>query len=401
MARNWGLGRRGFIAAGVCMVAGGVAVLPGAVRGIGPWPASAASRAGATHATGTGATQQAREVTIASPRPDFVPVGGQGPSLSSGRVAWTATNGEGQTGSAIDRIYVYDLAHKRLGAPVRSHYGAAGFIGDYVLAGDTLAYVDTGVAPGRIYTWRVSVVDLRNDSTRVILTSPLGASSYVPPRIAFDGTRLLVLQSIDRTGAEPESMATLYTLGQTQPRILDRVSSPSASFADPTLAHNTALWTVQTFTPRASSKLMAYDLRRDALRALPVGDVSQLAASGDLVVWKTGAAGAPGGHIGVYSVQRGRVLDKNLAHSNKAIYPSIGGQLVSWTYADGSRVQIYSLTAGRIIYNVPSVAHRIYGLSGVMGGSASSSAVSWVYTANATGKGPQRGYVVVRNMSGE
>jgi hypothetical protein len=117
-----------------------------------------------------------------------------------------------------------------------------------------------------------------------------------------------------------------------------------------------------------------------------------VAASGDLVVWKSGMTGI-GGHIGLYSLRRNRVLATDLAHGNRAIFPSIDGRLVAWTYADGSRVQVYSLSAGRIIFTTPVVPQRIYGLTAVSGHAA-----SWTYTVLAAGKNGARGYVVVRQI---
>ena len=98
-----------------------------------------------------------------------------------------------------------------------------------------------------------------------------------------------------------------------------------------------------------------------------------------------------GGHIGLYSLRRNRVLATDLAHSNRAIFPSIDGRLVAWTYADGSRVQVYSLSSRRVIFTTPMVLHRIYGLTAVSGHAA-----SWTYTVLAMGKDGARGYVVVR-----
>jgi hypothetical protein len=123
-----------------------------------------------------------------------------------------------------------------------------------------------------------------------------------------------------------------------------------------------------------------------------VGDLSQVAASGDLVAWKGGMTGV-GGHIELYSLRRNRVLATDLAHSNRAIFPSIDGRVVAWTYADGSRVQVYRLSSRRVIFTAPVVLHRIYGLTAVSGNAA-----SWTYTVLARAKGGARGYVVVRQM---
>jgi hypothetical protein len=117
-----------------------------------------------------------------------------------------------------------------------------------------------------------------------------------------------------------------------------------------------------------------------------------VAASGDLVVWKSGMTGV-GGYIGLYSLRRNRVLATDLAHSNRAIFPSIDVRLIAWTYADGSRVQVYSLSSRRVIFTTPVVLHRIYGLTAVSGHAA-----SWTYTVLAMGKGSARGYVLVRQM---
>lgn len=400
MARNNGVGRRGGVAAGVCG-AGGAAVLLAGVYGLGSWRDSLGRVTAAAGGARVSSRHAATEMTITSPRPYFVPLNGQGPALSAGRVVWTANNAQGQPGSAIDRIYLYDLARRRSSTPVASRYGTAGFIGGYALAGNRLAYVDTGVTPSRIFTWRVCVVDLRGGGTMVVETSPPGASSYIPPRIAFDGTHLLVLQSVSTRAGSPQSVASLYTLPRLTPDVLARLSSATASFSDPVLARGAALWTTQSFGSRPSSRLTAYDLRRHTARAIPVGDVSELSANGDLVVWKSGMASMPGGRIGLYSVGRGRVLSADLAHGDAAIYPSVGGELVSWTSVDFSRVQVYSLTARRVVYNAPAVPHRIYGLSSVTPGASTGmpvagDSVAWVYTANASSRSAMRGYIVVR-----
>ncbi len=411
VALKSGVGRRGGVAAGACVICvGGVGALLTSVSGIGAWHGVVGRATAAGSSRVSSQVDKAAEVTIASPRPYFVPFSGQGPSLAGGRVAWTANSGQGSTGSPIDRIYLYDLAQRRLSVPVYSRYGTAGFIGDYALAGDQLAYVDTGVTPSRIFTWQVGVVDLRQRRARVVVTSPPGASSYIPPRIAFDGAHLLVLQTVIKGSnpPAPESMALLYTLARPgrKPDLLARAQSPTTSFGDPVLAGDMALWTTQSFGRRPSSRLTAYDLRRRVRHAIPVGDVSEVAANGDYIVWKSGLASAPsGGRVGLYSLHRERVLSDDLAHTSKATYPSIGGDLVSWTLADNSRVQVYSVAAGRVVHDAPPVPGRVYGLSAVAGDTTGAStsgqagrAVSWVYTSNVLGKGPQRGYVVVREV---
>jgi hypothetical protein len=391
VARKSGGGRRGKVVVGAC-AAGGVAVLLAGVWGVGPWR-GAPGRVAA-------AARLSNEVTITSPRPYFVPVSGQGPSLSADRVAWTASNPQGPAGSPIDRIYVYDLARRQLSTPVRSHYGTAGFIGGYALAGGALAYVDTGVTPSRIFTWRVCIVDLRHGGTTTVLTSPPGATSFIPPQVAFDGAHLLVLQSMSRGVGAFESTATLYTPARHTSEVLARLSSPTTSFADPALARDAALWTTQTFGQHPSSRLNAYDMQRRDLRVLPVGDVSQLAASGDLVAWKSGLTSGPG-RIGLYSVQRGRVLSDDLAHSDKAIYPAVGGGFVSWTSVDFSRVYVYSMAARGVVYKTPAVPQRVYGLSSIsVNTTGTGTGAAWVYTANVSSKTAMRGYVVVRAIGG-
>jgi hypothetical protein len=349
------------------------------------------------------------EMTIASPRPFFPQLSGQGPALSGDHVVWTATTGPGQAGSAANRIYAFDLAARRLSVAVRSRYGALGFIGSYALVGTRLAYVDTGflgptagpsLAPGwststaapaaGTFVWQVSIVDLHSGRTQPIAASPRTARSSIAPQISFDGTRVLMLETVDLSSARHDSMALLYTLAQHRWQLLQRARN--VLFADPALAHDTALWTRITYGVHVSSHLLAYNLARPSVRQVPVGDVSQVAANGDLVVWKSGMTGV-GGHIGLYSLRRNRVLATDLAHSNRAIFPSIDGRLVAWTYADGSRVQVYSLSSRRVIFTTPVVLHRIYGLTAV-----SSHVASWTYTALAHGKGGARGYVVVRQM---
>jgi hypothetical protein len=314
---------------------------------------------------------------------------GQEPALSGDRVVWTATTGPGQAGAEANRIYAYDLDARRLSVAVHSRYGAMGFIGSYALVGTRLAYVDTGFL-GRTFVWQVSIVDLRSGHTQTIAASPRTARSSIAPQISFDGTRLLMLETVDLSGARHDSMALLYTPAQHRWQLLQWARN--VLFADPALAHNTALWTRMTYGVHVSSHLIAYNLVRQSVRHVPVGDVSQVAASGDLVVWKGGMAGV-GGHIGLYSLGRNRILATDLAHSDRAIFPSIDGRTVAWTYGDGSRVQVYSLSFGRVIFTTPVVPHRIYGLTAVSG-----YATSWTYTVLATGKGGARGYVVVRQI---
>lgn len=406
MARKSSVGQRGGVVAGVgaVCVAGGAAALLVGMSGAGAGRGDA-GRAAATARLRAAHIRQVGEVTIASPRPYFVPYSGQGPSLSAGRVAWTANSGQGATGSSIDRIYLYDLARRQLSTPVYSRYGVNGFIGDYALAGDELAYVDTGVTPARIFTWQVCIDDLRHRRSRVVVASPPGASSYIPPRIAFDGTHLLVLQTAilgsNAATATPENTVLLYTLSRPdqKPETLARIRQ-AASLGDPALTRDIALWTTQVFGRHPSSRLTAYDMRRRVRHAIPVGDVSEVAANGDYVVWKSGLASMPGGRIGLYSLQGERILSGDLAHGDKATFPSVGGDLVSWTSVDNLRVQVYSLAARRVVHDAAPVPRRVYGLSAVAGDTAGAPAagraVSWVYTANVLGKGPQRGYVVVR-----
>jgi hypothetical protein len=334
---------------------------------------------------------------------------GQGPALSGNRVVWTATTGPGQAGSAANRIYAYDLDARRLSVAVRSRYGAMGFIGSYALVGTKLAYVDTGFLgptagpssePGWFtstpapaagtFVWQVSIVDLHSGRRQTIAASPRTARSSIAPQISFDGARVLILETVDLSGARHDSMAILYTLAQHPWQLLQRARN--VLLADPALARDTALWTRITYGVHTSSHLIAYNLARPAARNVPVGDVSQVAASGDLVVWKSGVTGV-GGRIGLYSLRRNRVLATDLAHSNRAIFPSIDGRTVAWTYADGSRVQVYSLRSRRVIFTTPVVLHRLYGLTAVSGHAA-----SWTYTVLATSKGGARGYVVVRQM---
>lgn len=330
------------------------------------------------------------ELTLASPRPFFMQLGGQGPLMANNRVVWTAINAQGEPGSQADQIYAYDLVRRHLSVPVHSGYGAAGFIGGYALAANRLAYVDTGISPGGALAWRVSIVDLRTGRSELIAAASPTAGSRIPPQIAFDGVHMLMLQTIDRTPTQRQSVVTLYTLSRRRQQVLQRVDD--VVLGDPVLAGNVALWTTISFGTRASSRLMAYQMTRHTLRRLPVGDVSQLSAGGDLVVWKTGLSGV-NGHIGVYSVSRNRLLATNLSRNNRAIFPSTDGHVVVWTYDDGSRVQVYSLGSRRVIYNAPVAPHRFYGLTAV-----AEHAVSWAYTVVQPSKGGARGYVVVRQI---
>ena len=332
------------------------------------------------------------DLAIASPRPMFMQLSGQGPALSGHRVVWTATDSQGQPGSEADLMYEYDLAKRLLTVPVRSHFGSVGFVGSYALVGDELAYVDTGFAEGGVIPWRLSLLNLRTGRGETIATSRNGAVSGIPPQISFDGTDLLMLQTVDLANGHHDSLAILFTFAsQMRRHVLQRVHD--GLLGDPALGHNTALWTTIDFAPRASSHLTAYDLKQGSIRTISVGDVSQLSASGDYVVWKSGMTGT-NGEIGLYSLARNRVVSTDLARSDNAIFPSIDGRLVAWTYGDGSRVQVYSLSSNRVIYNAPSARHRIYGLTSV-----SNHAVSWAYTVLATNRqGQARGYVVVHQV---
>ncbi len=345
-----------------------------------------------------------RDVTILSPRPDFMPINGQGPSLSGTHVVWAATSGEGATGSEDDRIFSYDLATGRVGVAVRSSYGAVGLIGGYVLAGDQLAYVDTGFSPGGILPWKVMILDLHSGRTRTIaaLEPDRGGGALPPqqiaPQIAFDGTRLLMVQTVNRGSAGISSMAILFTPGQQQQQVLR--DTPNALFADPALANDTVLWTTTTIGPRTGAApvydaLTAYSLTTRAQRTLPVGVVSQVAASGDLVVWKSGLTGVRG-RLALYSLRAGRVLTADLAQTDTAAFPAINGRLVSWTSALGQQVQIRDTTSGKTVYNSPISPDRHYGLTALAPGGA-----AWVYTVTASnGRGQGQGYVVVHPTSG-
>src|SRR5207248_3511965 len=141
---------------------------------------------------------------------------------------------------------------RRLSVAVRSHYGAAGFIGGYALVGTRLAYVDTGFL-GRTFVWRVSIVDLHTGRAQTIATSPRAATSSIAPQISFDGANLLLLETIDLSGARHDSLAVLYTPAQHRQRLLQRARN--VLFADPALARHTALWTRITYVVHASSHL--------------------------------------------------------------------------------------------------------------------------------------------------
>ncbi len=345
-----------------------------------------------------------RDVTILSPRPDFMPINGQGPSLSATHVVWAATSGEGATGSEDDRIFSYDRATGRVGIAVRSSYGAVGLIGGYVLAGDQLAYVDTGFSPGGILPWKVMILDLRSGRLRTIaaLEPDRGAGALPPqqiaPQIAFDGARLLMVQTVNRGVAGISSMAILFTPGQGRQQVLRE--APNTLFADPALANDTVLWTTTTIGPRVGDAppvydaLTAYSLTTRARRTLPVGAVSQVAASGDLVVWKSGLTGVRG-RLALYSLRAGRVLTADLAHTDTAAFPAISGRLVSWTSALGQQVQIHDTVSGKTVYNSPVSPDRHYGLT-----SLAPDAATWVYTLTASnGRGPGQGYVIVHPTS--
>lgn len=338
-------------------------------------------------AVAAGTLEEPRDVVITSPRPFFMQLPGQGPALSGTRVVWTATNGEGQTGSSADRIYAYDLGTRHLSVPMRSHYGTMGFVGSFSLVGSRLAYVDTGFSPGGVFAWRVAIVDLGNGQTQTLASSDAHSVSTIPPQIAFDGTHVLMVQTTNLGSSNHGATATLFTLSSHSKQII--AHSSDVEFADPALADHTALWTTVTFGAGTSSRLSAFDMARRQTRTLPVGNVSELAASGDMVIWKSGAEGM-GGHIGLYSLSQHRLISSNLAGSSRAIFPSIGGRLAAWTYGDGSRVQIYSLGSERVIYTTPTVKQRVYGPTAV-----APNAVSWVYTTLAAHGSSSRGYVVV------
>lgn len=355
---------------GTLALALGVSIAP-------PWQAASAAR---VH-------EQARDVVVTSPRPFFMQLPGQGPALSGPRVVWTATNGQGQTGSSADRIYAYNLNTKRLTVPVRSHYGAMGFVGSFSLVGTRLAYVDTGFSPGGVFAWRVAIADLGNGQTRTLASSDAHSVSTIPPQIAFDGTHVLMVQTTNIGSSNHGATATLFTLSNHSKQVIAHTGD--VEFADPALADHTALWTTVTFGASTSSRLSAFNMARRQTRTLPVGNVSELAASGDMVIWKSGAEGT-GGHIGLYSLSQHRLISSDLAGSNRAIFPSIGGRLAAWTYGDGSRVQVYSLGSARVIYTTPTVKQRVYGPTAV-----APNAVSWVYTSLAARGSASRGYVVV------
>ena len=384
--------RRGLVTVGACAVAGAALLT---MSGAPSHSATAATRAipGASSGGATGAVPGAgNDITIASPRPFFVvqPNGdGQGPVLSGTRLVWTAYNGEGRTGTEADRIYCYNVRTRRLGVLAHSYYGTAGFIGSYILVGDQLAYVDTTAGPGGIFAWRVVIDDVRVGRTTLVASSANGPSSTLAPQIAFDGTHLLFVQTVNEGPTRHGSLATLYTPSLHRRQVLQRAQT--VLFGNPALGDNTALWTAQSFGATPSSRLMAYDMTARVTRALPVGDVSQVAANGALVVWKSGVNG--GGPLVLYSLRDKRVLSGDLAHGSNAVFPSIGNGLIAWTYANSGSAQIYSLSAHRVIYNAPGAPHRAYGPTSV-----SRTAVSWVYTVLPPSAGQARGYLVVHQV---
>lgn len=332
----------------------------------------------------SGARALTGEVTVASPRPDFMQLPGQGAVLSGQRVVWTATNGQGATGSEADRIYAYDLSTRRASVVVRSHFGSKGFIGDYALVGNRLAYVDTSIN-NNVFSWRVAIADLRSGRTQTVAASGRANHASIAPQIAYDGVHLLLLETVDVGTQERDGVAILLTPAQHRQQVLQRVQNDMLN--DAALAHNVAAWTVQDFSQSgATSRLTVYDMGHHRLSVVPVGNVTQVAGSGDRLAWLT-----MGNHarVQLYSLSRHRVLARDLAHGKAAVFPSLYGNLLSWTLNNGSSVQVYSLPAGRVIYSAPVVRHRIYGPT-----SASSRAVSWVYTM-VPPKGAQHGYVVV------
>lgn len=332
----------------------------------------------------SGAQVPAGEVTVASPRPDFMQLPGQGAVLSGQRVVWTATNGQGATGSEADRIYAYDLSTRHTSVVVRSRFGSKGFIGDYALVGDRLAYVDTTIN-NNVFTWRVAIADLRSGHTETVAASSRANHASIAPQIAYDGVHLLMLETVDAGTQERDGLAVLLTPAQHRQQVLQRVHNETLN--DAALAHNVAAWTVQDFSQSgATSRLTAYDMGHHRLSVLHVGNVTQVAGSGDRLAWLTMGDHA---RIQIYSLSRHRVLVGDLAHGKAAVFPSLYGNLVSWTLNNGSSVQVYSLSAGRVIYSAPVVRHRIYGPT-----SASNRAVSWVYTV-VPPKGAQHGYVVI------
>jgi hypothetical protein len=347
--------------------------------------------AGATPTPGA-ATSGAllRDITIPSPRPFFMQLDGQGPAMSTSRVVWTAINGQGQAGTQADRLYIYDLEHGAYAASVISAYGTAGFMGTYSLSDARLAYVDTGLVAGGTLAWRVLVLDLHTGKSVTVTEAGPRDGSRVPPQIAFDGQRLLVLSTRDAGTNSHQSTATLYTVSTRTHQVLAQIAD--RLFGDPVLTAYAAAWTTIEYAPHLSSQLTIYDLTHHKLTYGAVGDVSQLAASGDLVVWKSGMSGV-NGHIGVYALSSHRVLSANLAHSDHAIFPATNGHLVSWTYDDGSRVQIYSLGSQRVIYSTPVVNHRYYGLTSI-----SDDAVAWSYTVLGDSKHPSKGYVAIHQV---
>jgi len=396
--------RRRILVSVVSVGAGGLALVWCGGSGVAARQATPADTAHPARSLSERRAPASRDVTILSPRPDFMPINGQGPSLSGTHVVWAATSGEGATGSEDDRIFSYDLATGRIGVAVRSSYGPVGLIGGYVLAGDQLAYVDTGFSPGGILPWKVMILDLSSGRTRTIaaLEPDRGGGALPPqqiaPQIAFDGTRLLLVQTVNRGSAGISSMAILFTPGQQRRQVLRDTSN--ALFADPALANDTVLWTTTTIGPRTGAvppvydALTAYSLTTRAQRTLPVGVVSQVAASGDLVVWKSGLTGVRG-RLALYSLRAGRVLTADLAQTDTAAFPAINGRLVSWTSALGQQVQIRDTTSGKTVYSSPTSPDRHYGLTSLAPGGA-----AWVYTVTASnGRGLGQGYVIVHPTS--
>lgn len=359
------------------------------------------SSAGALPILQTHRTVGAPDVVIVSPRPFFVPLNGQGPSLSSTNVVWTATSGEGVNGSEDDRIFSADLKTKHVSVVVHSMYGANGIIGSYVLAGMFLAYVDTGFTAGGILPWRVDIVNLKTKHVSLAATLAPGVRARIPPQIAFDGTNLLILETADAPAsttmgapaARTRGAVVLYSNATHRSEVL--TSTLDVLYGDPALAAGTALWTTTTYTPRLASVLTTYNLSRRLLAHLPVGIVSQTAASGDHVVWKTGLTGVPG-RLQLYSLKKKRLLAANLSGVDTATFPDIDGSLVSWTDTQGQRIQIYSSDAGHIVYSTPMAPDHHYGLTAISAGH-----VVWVYTVAPIRPGgpPPRGFVVVHTPS--
>ncbi len=363
------------------------------------WPWSGKATSAATQPLpGVSRVARSSDTVITSPRPFFVPLNGQGPSLSSTHVVWTATNGEGVSGSEDDRIFAADLKTKHVDVVVHSVYGANGIIGSYVLAGMSLAYVDTGFTTGGILPWRVDIVDLKTKHVFMAATLAAGVRARIPPQIAYDGTHLLILETADAPAAasttrgavgRTRGTVVLYSTTTHQSKVL--TSALDVLYGDPALATGTALWTTTIYTSRLTSALTTYDLARHVLGVLPVGIVSQTAAGGDSIVWKTGLTGVPG-LLQFYSLKDRRLLSANLSGTDTGTFPEVNGSLVSWTDTQGQRIQIYSTAAGRIVYSASVAPDHHYGLTAIAAGR-----VVWVYTVAAIRPGgpPPRGYVVV------